>query len=107
MLLCLLPGNASAQLVGRLFLDKDVYLAGEPVYLRFDLTNAGSTPLKVVTLSNSSSCEQYQVEMSNEPSRENSTCGGGIIASCITGGIILKPGEVRHDKLLLNYDHDL
>jgi hypothetical protein len=108
MLLCFLPScNAFAQAVGQLFLDKDVYMAGEPIYLHFDLTNAGPTPLQFAFGNSYSSCGGYQVDVSNEPSRENSTCALGGVVSCLIGGITLKPGEVHHDKLLLNYDHDL
>jgi len=37
-----LTSTASAQFEGRLYLDKDEYQVGEPVYLGFDLTNNGN-----------------------------------------------------------------
>jgi hypothetical protein len=62
--LCFLPRAASAQLVGRLFLEKDVYVAGEPIYLHFELRNTGLTPMQFVSGSSYSQCGGYRIEVS-------------------------------------------
>jgi len=64
----------SAQLEGRLYLDKDEYQVGEPVYLRFDLTNNGKEPMQGVTGSSYSFCGGYQIEISSDPSADLSSC---------------------------------
>ncbi len=107
-LIFVLTSTASAQLEGRLFLDKDEYLTGEPVYLRFDLTNTGTTPMQVLSGSSYSFCGGYRIEVSNKPFLDTSTCAPrGYGGSCPGGAWIIGPGEVRHDKVLLNYEHDL
>ena len=62
-----LTSTASAQLEGRLYLDKDEYQVGEPVYLRFDLTNNGTEPMQVITGNSYSFCGGYQIEISSDP----------------------------------------
>jgi hypothetical protein len=108
LLIFLLASTASAQLEGRLYLDKNEYMAGGPVYLRFDLKNIGTEPLQVVTGNSYSFCGGYRIEMSSEPFPDTSSCAPlGSGRSCIIGGWVIQPGETRQDKVLLNYEHDL
>ena len=103
-----LTSTASAQLEGRLYLDKDEYQVGEPVYLRFDLTNNGTEPMQGVTGSSYSFCGGYRIEISSDPSADLSSCSIlGFGWSCAGGAWAIAPGETRHDKVLLNYEHDL
>ena len=107
-MICIFAHHASAQLVGRFSLEKKAYLVGEPIYLLFDLSNTGQESLIFVAGNSYSSCGGYDIQLSNDPPwGENSTCPGPPPASCIMGGFRLKPGEVHHDKVLLNYAHDL
>src|SRR5262245_22998045 len=78
-----LPSNTSSQLEGRLFMDKDEYVRGEPVFLHFELTNTGTTPMTVATGNSYSYCGGYHIEVSNKPVPESSTCGPlGIAFGC-------------------------
>ena len=103
----LLTSRGSAQLEGRLFLDKDKYVAGEPVYLHFDLTNKGTEPMQVAVGNSYSFCGGYRIEVSSDPSADFSSCALGPGASCVVGGWTIAPGETLHDNVLLNYEHDL
>ncbi len=108
ILIFLLTNTASGQLEGRLFLEKGEYLAGEPVFLHFDLKNNGAEPIQVVSGNSYSFCGGYQIEVSSDPSPDTSSCSSlGSGGSCLYGGWIIAPGETRQDKVLLNYDHDL
>ena len=98
---------AFAQLEGRLYLDKDAYVTGEPVYLHFDLTNNGTEPIQVATGNSYSFCGGYRIEMSSDPAGTSSCASLGSGGSCIGGGWVIAPGETRQDKVLLNYEHDL
>jgi HEAT repeat protein len=103
-----LTSTASAQLEGRLYLDKDEYQVGEPIYLLFDLTNNSTEPMQAVIGSSYSLCGGYRIEISSDPSADLSSCSPlGSGGSCISGGWAIAPAETRHDKVLLNYEHDL
>jgi hypothetical protein len=107
-LLCfLLSSTAFAQLQGRFSLEKDEFKVGEPVYLRFDLTNQGKEPVQFLQGSRYSFCGGYGIEVSNAPPPQHSSCDHGLVVSCPMGMQILAPGETRHETLLLNYEHDL
>jgi len=106
-LLFLLAGRAFAQLEGRLYLDKDHYVVGEPVYLNFELTNNGRAPLQFASGNSYSFCGGYQIEVSSGPPPSNSSCSSGFGGSCIGGTWVIAQGETRKDKVLVNYEHDL
>ncbi len=67
--------RAFAQLEGRLYLDKDRYVAGEPVYLNFELRNNGQEPLQFASGDSYSFCGGFQIEVSSDPPPANSSCG--------------------------------
>ncbi len=103
-----LTSTASGQLESRLYLDKHEYQVGEPVYLGFDLTNNGTEPMQVITGNSYSFCGGYQIEISSDPSADLSSCSTlGFGWSCASGAWAIAPGETRHDKVLLNFEHDL
>lgn len=107
-MICVFSHGASPQLVGRFSLKKDVYVVGEPIYLNFDLANTSSSTMSFITGNSYSGCGGYDIRLANDRQwGENSTCEGPPPPSCIMGGFSLKPGEVHHDKVLLNYEHDL
>src|SRR5260370_31233000 len=108
LLSVLLTDSASAQFEGRFYLDKDTHETGEPVYLYFDLTNNGTEPIGGMAGSIYSICSGYRIEISNDPSVDISSCSPiGIGGSCILGAWSVAPGESLHEKILLNYEHDL
>lgn len=99
--------SASAQLNGRLYLDKTTYLAGEPIYLNFELTNNGRDPVQFESGNSYSFCGGYVIDVSPVPAIPNESCIGGVGGSCVSGTWVVGPGATREDKVLLNYDHDL
>ena len=108
VLLCfVLTGTAFAQLEGRFYLEKERYAVGEPVFLYFDFANTGKQSAQVVVGNSYSPCGGFSVEVSPGPRPANSSCAGGVAGSCVGTKILIAPGETRHDKVLLNYEHDL
>jgi hypothetical protein len=107
LLYFLLSGTAFAQLQGHFSLEKDQFIVGEPVYLRFDLTNQGKEPVQFLQGSRYFFCGGYGIEVSNAPPLQHSSCDYGTGGSCIAGMQIVAPGETRHETLLLNFEHDL
>ena len=104
----LAPTAASAQLEGKLYLDKAEFQTGEPVYLYFDLTNRGPEPMQFVSADSYSACSGFRIELANNQTANGSTCSLlGSAGSCISGARTIAPGETKQDKLLLNYGHDL
>jgi len=106
-LLFVLAGAAAAQIEGRLYLDKTNYLVGEPIYLNFELTNKGNEPVLFSSGSSYSFCGGYEVEISTGPPPPNQSCLGGEGGSCMTSEWALASGEIRKDKVLVNFEHDL
>jgi hypothetical protein len=106
-LIFLLPGAATAQVEGRLYLDKTDYLVGEPIYLNFELTNKGREPVRFFSGSSYSFCGGYKIDVSTGPPPPNQSCLGGEAGSCIAVEWALAPGEIRKDKILVNFEHDL
>lgn len=99
-------GEASAQLEGRLYLDKTTYIAGEPIYLNFELVNKGSEAVQFWSGDSYSFCGGYRIDVATVPPVAD-RCSSGAGGSCVLGKRLLEAGEARDDKVLLNYDHDL
>ncbi len=106
-LVLIVAGDASAQLDGRLYLDKTAYLVGEPIYLNFELANNGSEAVQFLSGNSYAFCGGYRIDVAPAPAVSNESCNGGVGGSCAVGTWVLQPGETRDDKVLLNYDHDL
>ncbi len=113
MLVALLSGlvgasAARAQLQGHISMAKDVYLAGEPVYVLFELTNVGKEPVQFAAGDPySEGCGGYTMEVSSGPPVKHSSCRSEPAPECIVGNEILTSGETRHRLLLVNYGHDV
>ena len=100
--------DVSAQLDGRLYLDKTTYLVGEPIYLNFELANKGSDVVQFLSGNSYSFCSGYRIEVAPVPAVSSESCNPrGFGGSCAAGTWVVEPGETRNDKILLNYDHDL
>jgi hypothetical protein len=100
--------DVSAQLDGRLYLDKTTYLVGEPIYLNFELANKGNDVVQFLSGNSYSFCGGYRIEVAPVPAVSSESCNPrGFGGSCAAGTWIVEPGETRNDKILLNYDHDL
>lgn len=102
-----LAGAAVAQVEGRLYLDKTNYLVGEPIYLNLELANKGNEPVRFFSGSSYSFCSGYEIDVSTGPPPPNQSCLGGEAGSCIASEWTLAPGEIRKDKVLVNFEHDL
>jgi HEAT repeat protein len=105
--LFVLAGTAVAQVEGRLYLDKTSYLVGEPIYLNFELTNKGNEPVLFSSGNSYSFCGGYEIYVSTGLPPPNQSCLGGEGGSCISIEWALAPGEIRKDKVLVNFEHDL
>ena len=106
-LLFVLAGSASAQVEGRLYLDATNYQVGEPIYLNFELTNKGSEPIQISSGNSYSICGGYEIDVSRGAPTPVESCMGGAGGSCIGEVWIVAPGEIRKDKVLVNYERDL
>lgn len=103
---------ARAQLVGHISPARDLYFAGEPMYVQFELTNVGKGPVQYATGDPySDGCGSYAIEVQREPAVAHSSCGrGGENANaneCHEGTQILAAGETKHENVLVNFAHDV
>jgi len=105
-----LPALAGSQLDGRLYLSKEKYVAGEPVYLVFEVENKGTQPVTIKTADPLSFCGGYALEVEGAKPQESFWsfgCYGGVGGSCISGSEVLKAGARHIDRILLNQTYDL
>lgn len=100
---------ARAQLQGHISMAKDVYFAGEPVYVLFEYTNVGKDAVQYsVGDPYAEGCGGYKLEVSEEAAKERASCGErGGAGECMAGSEILAAGETRHQLILVNFAHDL
>ncbi len=100
---------ARAQLQGHISMAKDVYFAGEPVYVLFEYTNVGKDAVQYsMGDPYAESCGGYKLEVSAQAAKESASCGErGGAGECMVGSEILAAGETRHQLILVNYAHDL
>lgn len=100
---------ARAQMQGHISMAKDVYFAGEPVYVLFEYTNVGKDAVQY-SLGDpyAEGCGGYKLEVSEEAAKESGSCGErGGKSECMAGNEILAAGETRHQLLLVNFAHHL
>jgi PBS lyase HEAT-like repeat len=110
LLLAALVGAATrAQLQGHISMAKDVYFAGEPVYVLFEYTNVGKDAVQYSAGDPyAEGCGGYKLEVSEDGAKEHASCGErGAGLECIVGSEILAAGETRHQLILVNFGHDL
>ncbi len=109
LLLALVGVAARAQLQGHISMAKDVYFAGEPVYVLFEYTNVGKDAVQYSAGDPyAEGCGGYKLEVSEEASKERASCAErGGASECIVGSEILAAGQTRHQLILVNYAHDL
>lgn len=107
----ILAAPAFAQLQGRFYLDKNEFIAGEPVYLHFEVTNVGKETTQIQTAYRYSFCAGYQIKISDgspPPVRPSDGCAlGGKGGSCASSDAPLASGERKTEDLLLNDERDL
>ena len=107
---CLGAGAAHGQLHGHMSMAKEVYLAGEPIYVHFEVTNVGKDPVQFVANDPyNAACGEYRVEVSKDAVKEPSYCAApmGEPLRCDGGVQILPSGETARQNVLVNYAHDV
>jgi hypothetical protein len=107
ILLFVTTGLAKAQLSGRFYLDKETFTLGEPVFLYFEVINAGAGALKVVRANPYSFCSGYEIHVSSDENRTSACAAMGWAGSCLSSDVELKPGQQRVERILLNFDHKI
>jgi hypothetical protein len=98
---------AFGQLSARLFLDKDSYAPGEPIFLRFEVKNEGRAAQTIIQADPYSFCSGYSVSVSTDPSTNSSCSRYGYGGSCLSSSRPLSGGETFSERMLLNYDHEI
>jgi len=105
---CLAATSAHAQLQGRISMAKQEYLAGEPVYVHFEVTNTGKQAVQYASgdpyIEN---CGGYRIDVSSGPPLLHSSCQPGTPEECTATAELLAPGETLRQNILLNYAHDV
>jgi hypothetical protein len=105
---CLWGHLAGAQLVGHISLVKETYMAGEPVYVQFELTNVGKEPVQYTSGDPyADGCGSYTIEVRSGPAVTHSSCRQEGANECIMATQILAAGETQHENILVNYTHDV
>lgn len=106
---CLWGSAALGQLHGEISMAKDVYLAGEPVYVHFEVTNTGKDAVQYLTDGDPyvEECSGYEIEVLTGPAVKHPSCQRGKLASCLSGNDLLAPGATLRQNLLVNYAHDV
>lgn len=105
---CVATTAAHAQLQGHISMAKQQYLAGEPIYVHFDVTNSGKQAVQYAAADPYlEKCSGYQVEVSNGPAFLNSSCRAVAPEDCTETAELLAPGETLRQNILLNYAHDV
>jgi len=107
MTLALSANAAVAQLVSEITMEKVRYAVGEPIYVRFTLTNVGKEPEQFMVGSAYSMCSGHSIQVSRGRPLQHSSCDTGVSGSCISGQRVVGPGESYADTVLVNYEHDL
>ena len=100
-------------LSAKISMAKEEYLAGEPVYVHFEVTNTGKDAVQYSTGDPySDACGGYVLRVSNGTSNSGSgnapvSCGPRVNPECHGSSQILAPGETERQNILVNFAHDL
>jgi len=93
------------QVSGRLYLEKETFAPGEPVFLYSEVTNTGTEALEINHADPYTFCSGYQLHVSSDADPSSSCGGRGFAGSCLSSYLKLKPGEKFTERIVLNYDH--
>jgi hypothetical protein len=103
---------ATGQTAGSFYMEKDSYALGEPIFVDFQVVNNGPKPETLSfgdRYSVQPGCTPYRINVSRdwpfEP-RSNLSCPArGLSIGCGLSKVVLQPGEVHVDRILLNLGH--
>lgn len=108
---CLGASTAWGQLAGQISTAKDVYVAGEPIYVHFEVTNTGTDAVEYAAGDPYERCGGYWMEVSGGtgPEAERGSCGLALGADeeCTVSNQLLAPGARLRQNLLVNYAHSV
>jgi hypothetical protein len=100
-------GAARGQLQGQIATAKQAYVAGEPVYVHFEVTNVGKEPVVYDAGDPYSDGCGYSLEVASGPPLKHPSCAPVKAEACDTSEQILGAGETVRQNLLVNYAHDV
>jgi hypothetical protein len=100
-------GAARGQLQGQISMAKQVYVAGEPVYVHFEVTNVGKEPVVYNAGDPYSDGCGYSLEVSSGPALAHPSCAPAKVEACDISEQILAEGETLRQNILVNYAHDV
>jgi hypothetical protein len=98
-------GAARGQLQGQISTAKDLYLAGEPIYIHFEVTNVGKDAVEYSAGDPYEWCGGYFLEVSSGPPLTHSSCEAAKANECNTAEQLLAAGETVRQNILVNYSH--
>jgi len=105
---------AAGQTSGHFYMEKNSYALGEPIFVYFQVVNKGPKP-ETFRFGDPYSiepiCSPYRITVSRdwpvEP-RPNLSCPDrGISVDCGNFKVVLQPGEIHVDRVLLNVGHKI
>jgi hypothetical protein len=97
-----------AQLGGQISTAKDAYLAGEPIYVHFEVTNTGKDPVEYVAADPyAEGCGGHDLQVSLGPPLAHPSCAPPRADACDSSDQILAPGETIRQNILVNFAHDV
>jgi hypothetical protein len=96
-------GIVAAQVSGQFYLEKQVYTRGEPIFVYFQAVNKGPNVEKLYSADPNGDCSAFNLTVSNDTPRP--LCR--LFTSCLSGTIVLQPGEKHVERALLNLVHKL
>jgi len=101
--------NAIAQIAGNFYLDKSVFVPGEPVVLHFQVTNNGSRSVNILQADPYTFCSGYEITLSHNSadSTGQPSCPQGFVGDCLSSDTLLRPGASKTEEILLNYEHEV
>jgi hypothetical protein len=101
-------GAARGQLQGQISTAKNLYLAGEPIYIHFEVTNVGKDAVEYSAGDPyAEGCGAYSLKVSNGPALAHPSCTPVKADACDTSDQILAAGETVRQNILVNYAHQV
>jgi HEAT repeats len=105
---CVAATAVQAQLQGHISMAKQQYFADEPIYVHFEVTNTGKQAVQYASADPYlEQCSGYEIEVSNGPALQNSSCHAKAPEECSASAELLAPGETLRQNILVNYAHDV
>jgi hypothetical protein len=99
---------ARGQLQGQISTAKSMYVAGEPIYVHFEVTNVGKEPVEYSAGDPyADGCGGYSLAVSSAPPLKHPSCAPVKSNECIVVNQILAAGETVRQNILVNFAHDV